>query len=217
MTQNYQYHNSSPRAAFSMIEVVLSTLLVGVVLVTALNAVSGSIKTWEATDDDLERHALAHDLISEVIAKSYTDPDDPNTMVFGTDSGESGSDRTEFDDLDDFDDWTESPLEDPNGITVPGTTGWSRVVNVQKLNKANPTLAIPDGSADEGVRRITVTVIDADGDSTTLRAIRTVDGSMQQALGSDTTVVAEINVQITVGGQAPTTHGTNILNHAQIP
>ena len=184
-------------AGFSMVEVVVSTLLVGIVLVTALNSVGGAIKTWEATDNDLERNALAHELMAEILAKAYADPEDPNN--------------------DDYHNWNASPPEDNLGNQLSGYTGWQRLALIKKLRSVNPQQALSPSSPEEGVKEVKVQVFDAGGNLTHLIAIRGKTGAVEQAFGRDATVVTGIDLQIQVGAEAGQRRGVNLLNHAQGP
>jgi len=73
---------------------------------------------------------LAHDLLSEVMAMPYEDPDG----VTGATSGEgdiSGPGRSGFDDIDDYDNWDSPNAVAKDGAALPGYTGWQRQVEIQ--------------------------------------------------------------------------------------
>jgi hypothetical protein len=173
-------------------------------------------RSWRYCSTDVQAQALAADLLNEIMAAAYTDPENPSDAL-GTDSGESGGDRTTWDDIDDYDGWTESPPENKNGSPLPNSTGWTRSVNVQKLSWSNPTLTVNDNFPEQGVRLITVSVTGPNGKSATLKAIRSHNGVTEQALGVDLQVVSGLTVDLEAGGAPESQQGTNTLNHSRGP
>jgi len=121
------------RRGLSMIEVVISTALISVVLVGALNAVGQSAKTSEATHTSAMSAWLADDLMAEMMAApaAFT-----GVMARGPESDEVGRSRSVFDDLSDYHGWTASPPQQMDGAVIPGTTGWTRSANVYGADSA---------------------------------------------------------------------------------
>ena len=101
----------------TLAEVVVSTMLVGVVLVGAMNGVGGVLKTWRAGEQRHDGLALCQQLMTEVLQRRYEEPDD--TVQFGRESSESGGDRELWDDIDDYHDWSSAP-EDRFGHPLSG-------------------------------------------------------------------------------------------------
>ncbi len=139
------------RKGLSLVEVVVSTLLVGLVLVTSMKTVGGVIRTWQVTEKQHDGMTLAVDLMTEVLQAWYTDPEDPFEGL-GTDSNESSNPRTEFDDTDDYNGWSASPPEARDGTVLTDYNGWTRAVDVQKTNAGDPGTVRSDGSSDKGLR-----------------------------------------------------------------
>ena len=148
-----QRRRPSVNDGFSLLEVVISTFLVGMLLVTALNTVASSIRAGMSTADITTASWLAQGLLAEILTAEYAEPDDP--PGFGRESSESGGSRSDFDDVDDYYDWDASPPEDRDGTPIPGRIGWRRLVTVEYVNPNN--LVAPVGN-DRGAKRITVTV-----------------------------------------------------------
>ena len=72
--------------------------------------------------DKLDAPGLAHQLMGEILAMPYEDPEDPNQGI-GLETGETNTTRADFDDLDDYDNWEpEIPRKPRTGTLVPGYT-----------------------------------------------------------------------------------------------
>jgi type II secretory pathway pseudopilin PulG len=157
--------------AFSMVEAVVSLLVVSTMLVAALSTVSasriGQYKTSLASRGQL----LAENLLAEIIAQRYKDPD--GQPVFGPESGESTTTRINFDDVDDYHGWSSSPPTYKDGSQIPGFSGWRQNVAVEWVNATEPTQVWP---SETGAKRITVTVFYNDMQVASLVAIRTNSG-----------------------------------------
>jgi len=154
--------------AFTIIEAVMSTVIVAVMLVAALNTVGASRLTQHKASLAVRGRLLAEALMSEILNESYKDPD--GTPVFGAESGESTATRADFDDVDDYDGWTASPPTDKNGTPLVNGADWRRAVTVQWIDPASPAQVLP---AESNAKRITVAVSYRDVPQATLVAIRT--------------------------------------------
>jgi type II secretory pathway pseudopilin PulG len=141
------------RAAFSLVEVVVSVLIVSGLFVAALSALAAA-KTGQYVLTERNRGVLlAQDLLTEILQQPYEDPETPG--VFGCEGAEAGTTRQDFDDVDDYRAWSASPPQMKDGSAIPGTEGYARSVTVQWANPAN----LDELSASPtGVKRITVTV-----------------------------------------------------------
>ena len=200
------------RRGITLAEVVICTLIVGVMAVTAMQAVGGIARTWQVVDGQFDGHHLAQLMLAEVLQASYVDPG--GAPVFGRESGESGGARTDWDDTDDYDDWTSTPPQDKDGNSLPGYAGWTRAVIVQKTQPSDPSTTLGDTAQDKGLRRITVTVTDPAGKQTVLRALRAAMGAMEQPPGSDTTYVTWVGVKLQSSSGTSLNLGTNVINLA---
>jgi MSHA pilin protein MshD len=145
----------SSRRGFTIVEAALSTVVVGVMLVAALQTV-GAARIAQCRNADRVRGAeLASDLMAEITAQAYEDPALP-TGSFGLAlSKAAGGTRSKFNDVDDYDGWTESPPQQKSGAVIPGFTGWTRAVRVRWVVPANPSAT---SLTDTGAKLITVTV-----------------------------------------------------------
>lgn len=200
-----------------MVEVVISTLLVGMLTIVSLDAVGSAITATRVASEQLDANTLAASLMAEILSLPYEDTDDTAPVVFGIESDEVGSptSRAGFDDIDDYRNWSSQP-ETRGGNPISGTDGWLRKADVVKLNWQSPSTQLGDGQSDQGIRQVTVTVCDDDGKLTTLAAICSRDGHHKQALGVDATVVTGVVITCTASGQ---THEVcaSVGNHAMGP
>lgn len=140
------------RRGLTIIEVVISTMIVGLMLVSAMNCVGQVIRGRLQTADVARAKALAQQLMTEVLRDAYKDAVAP---VFGPETGEITGNRSAFDDVDDYNDWTASPPKDRAGTSIPNLSGWQRSVTVEFVV---PTAPATVSGTDQGVKRITVTV-----------------------------------------------------------
>lgn len=197
------------RAGITLTEVVISGLLVGLLLVAALNGVGAVLRTWRSSEQRYDGSALAEHLLGEILQQNYEEPTD--SIQFGIESPESPSDRTAWDDVDDYSGWSSAP-EDKTNNALTGYSSWTRTATVELVQISDPTqIAL----ADEGLKRVTVTVTDPFGWTTTLVAYRSKWGTLQSQPLSNTTVQSSVAGQITIGSNKAIYSGTNLPNRAE--
>ena len=152
---------------FSLIETIVSIVIVGVLFATALNLAGSSRMTDYTTTVRQRGHLLAEALMSEILQQQYQDPS--GTPVFGCDLGEKmGRARINFDDVDDYDGWSEKPLRDRNGTKIANCDGWKRQVNVDRISGVDLNVV----AIETGLKMVTVTAIYKDFPAGSLTAIR---------------------------------------------
>ncbi len=145
----------------------MSMLIVGLMLVAALNTVGASKVSQYKNAEQAIGPMLAEDLMAEILSQNYEEPVDP--VEFGRESGESGGSRPNWDDVDDYDSWSASPPQEKDGTDLPGLQGWERSVKVSLIN---PILLI-DSAFDMGGKRIDIQVIHQGRVVTELSSVRT--------------------------------------------
>ncbi|MCC6661168.1 MAG: type II secretion system protein [Phycisphaerales bacterium] len=155
--------------AFTIVEAALSTIVIGVMLVAALNTVGASRASQARNADRSRAVELAGSLMAEITAQAYEDGLLP-TGNFGLPLAKVTGDRSRFNDVDDYDAWTETPPRTKSGGVIPGFDAWTRSVRVRWVNPANPDVT---SLVDTGAKRITVTVARNGVPLTTLDAVRT--------------------------------------------
>ncbi len=156
-----------PSRGFTLIEAVISIVLVGVLLVAAINTLGATAVSKRNIEHQARGYTLAADLMAEILNQAYEEPVD--TPGFGRESGESGGDRVDWDDVDDYDGWSATPPETKDGEPLDGYDQWTRSVEVAFVK---PT-SLNELGADTGVKRITVTASFNGVPAAELVAIRT--------------------------------------------
>ena len=153
--------------AFSMVEAVMSVMIVGVMLVAALNTVGANAMAMYKMTQREKVGFLAESLLIEILEMSYEDETDP--LNIGLESGESGSSRLAFDDVDDFDNWSGDAV-DKAGVSIPGIDGFSRQVSIDWVTLADPSVT---SAVETGLKRIKVVVSRNGEEILTVTALRT--------------------------------------------
>ena len=219
------------RRGFTLVEAVISVVVVGVMLVASLGMLGTAARSRQIRMEQGRGQALALDLMSEILQCPYEEaettgatiienpsgmvkeipkPKTPTPPVFGPETGETDGTRTAFDDVDDYDGWSASPPESKTGVTLTEYDGWTREVTVDLVDR---TSLVRDFSQDEGIKVITVTVTDDRGRVTELTAARSCWGSYDQVPPLATTYVTWASVELQIGENArPAMSSTNLLN-----
>ena len=172
-SQHTMRHDRSHRGGFSMVEVVLSIVLVGLTFVVAMNLAGMSGAGRASTNQRNQARILAQQLLAEILAQDYVDSDVAESIItairtnggaivatnsegFGPGSAEAATgNRSLFDDVDDYLGWSASPPQEKDGTVMTNLARWGRSVNVQRLV---PTTLLASLTQDRGIKRITVTV-----------------------------------------------------------
>ena len=208
----------SIRSGITLPEVVMSTIMVGVVLVAALDTVGAALRTSRSSVTRSEARRLAEELLEEVLALPYADPQ--GDAVLGIEAGETdpAENRLGFDDIDDYLGWSAIPPQAPNGAAMTEHPGWKRLVRV-KYVQVEPELdgGLLDLNNDTGLKRIAVEVIDDTGKSTILRALRSEYGIHEIPPATDSEWVSTVTIGARVGNGERVTRSHSITNRATGP
>lgn len=163
--------NAAPRrrrTGFSLIEVSLSTLLVGLMLVASVRTVGSVLRQRARTAADHRATLVARQLIEEILAQDYKEPTE--TATFGPEASETS--RGLYDDVDDYHNLDQSPPLDRSGFALAGFSGWRRRSTVQWVDPAN--VGGSGGSlTDQGVKRVTVEVYEGTQLRISLQTLKT--------------------------------------------
>ncbi len=137
----------------SMAETVISTLLIGFILISTLQIVGPMKRSTSVHADRLVAANLAIELTEEIATKRWTSPvlDDPNSI-----GPEQGDTRVTYDDIDDFSGWSASPPMLSTGIHNTALTGWTRRVSVDHVLMSDASTV---SGTYTGLKRVTVTVL----------------------------------------------------------
>ena len=136
---------------FTLVEASVSVLIVGVMLVAALQTVSHSRLVQYRLAERARGEHLARALLAEIVQQRYADPD--VAPVFGPELGES---RATYDDVDDYNGLNDTLLTARDGVAlaVPRANTWRRAVVITWMNPA--TLAPASPHLESGAKRVTV-------------------------------------------------------------
>jgi hypothetical protein len=171
----------------TLFESVISVVIVGLMLVAALNTVGAARLGRYKMNLRRQGHLLAASLMSEILQQEYLEPDYtegqsltfdaggilqlPPGVSLGPDDGETDGTRKAFDDVDDYHGWSASPPADKQGTVIPGLNGWARSVKVALANPAD--LSLP-ALKDRGAKQIVVTVTNDGATVAELVAVKSV-------------------------------------------
>lgn len=141
--------------ALSMVEVALATVIIAVVLLSAMNMVGAAGMSMSSMANRATGTLMAEQLMAEILEQAYEEPSlGPGS--FGIEAVEAVTgDRSLYDDVDDYDKWSASPPQDKNGSLIPDRSDWRRSVAVDYVNPTDLTQAL---GASSGVKRVTVMV-----------------------------------------------------------
>jgi Tfp pilus assembly protein PilV len=145
---------ATPRHALTLVEVVVSTLIVGLMTVAALDGLGAATRSSQWAGNQGIAQGLADDLMAEILTKAYSDPD--GSAVFGLETGEAAP-RSNFDDVDDFNGWNQKPPKAADGTTFSDRAKWRRSVIIERARLSDLTQTTA-GDTDEGAKRIHVTI-----------------------------------------------------------
>lgn len=161
------YPRRHATAGFTLVEAVMSMLIVGLMLVAALNTVGASKVAQARNAEQTLGPMLAEDLMTEILSQAYQEL--VETPSFGRE-GESASVRTNWDDVDDYHGWSAGPPQLKDGTPIDGLSDWRREVTVAWADSL-----LPDQQAllPTGIKRITVTVKHQGRTVAVLSALRT--------------------------------------------
>ena len=149
------YRPASPRRGLTLVEMVISMVLVSIAMVAALKAVGVSKLAQFKVGVSRQGHLLAQDLMTEILRQDYADPDlGLDSFGLGATKAATG-DRSLFDDVDDYDGWSATPPQYKDGTDFVGLDDWERSVVVAWVDPSDPS-QIVGGNA--GAKRITVSV-----------------------------------------------------------
>jgi hypothetical protein len=156
------------RTAFSMIETVLSVVLVGGLFIAALNTAGAAAASRREALFRAQGLLLAQDLMAEILPMPYQEP---GATLLGIDLGESigdGGTRDGFDDVDDYRGWTGTP-QDKQGNSAAWGSRYTVAVDVVWVEADKPDRT---SLIESGVKRVLVTVTRGGRAVATLTAYR---------------------------------------------
>ncbi|MBO6513508.1 MAG: hypothetical protein JJ974_06055 [Phycisphaerales bacterium] len=165
------------RRGISLAETVVSTLLIGFVLVSTLTIVAPLTRSNTVHANSLVATNLARELSDEIATKAFIDSSPDSQDALGFDAGDSTFLRSTYDDIDDYHKWSSSPPKHSLGGIYTSMTGWTREVSVDHVMITEPS---KDSPTYTGLKRVTVIVYK---DGTALASMTTLHSSTADTLG----------------------------------
>lgn len=210
---------TQPQRGVTLIEVAVSTVLVGVVLVASLETLGGSMRTTRATTETIDAFNLLEQMAAEVRVAPFEDPDG-NTSGLGIESGEPASpaNRLAFDDVDDYEGFSTSPPASPDGTPVTGYDGWTQSFAVWFITASSASTNLrPTIANDEGLRQVRCQLTSPDGTEHRLWVLRSAYGPSEEPAPFDTTRVTGVEVEVEVGTANPIRKAVAVDNLPEAP
>lgn len=140
------------RRGITMAETIVSSLLVGLVLVGTLQLIAPIIRSGSVMTDKLVASNLAREMSEEISTKYFTSQVVDDLDLIGADAGDT---RATYDDVDDFHGLNNSPPQLSNGRVMTHLGSWARVVKVAHVELSNPNA---ESATYTGLKRVSVTV-----------------------------------------------------------
>jgi Tfp pilus assembly protein PilV len=159
---------AAPRCGFSILEAMMCIVLVSVAMTAAMSVAGAARLVRVRGADRVNARLLAHDLLAEIMAMPYADPDTP-AVALGREPSETAGDRATFDDVDDYRDYEESTLRTRDGSVVAAGAGFRRETEVDWVTAANPEQV---SAAETGLKRIIVRITRDDAEVARATALR---------------------------------------------
>ncbi len=153
--------------AFSLIEVLIATVLVGL-SIAALVVANGAFTMANDAGADLSTAEFLIEQIREMTAMLPAMDPDVTTPQFGVEADETSV--VTYDDMDDFDDVTFSPPVNAARAPLPNLAVFTQLITVENLDPSNFDQVVADGTSH--FFRVTVTVTQNGGPISTASWVR---------------------------------------------
>ena len=159
--QKSKIKNQTSIKGFSLIEVLIATVLVGMAI-AALVAANGSFSMANVAGADLSTAEFLIEQIRELTTMlPVADPDTTAWTNVGLETGESFTDMNTFDDVDDWHNFNSASLGGPinaQRTVLTNLAAFSQQVTVQKINPSNFDQL--DTTGNSNFIRITVSIFE---------------------------------------------------------
>ena len=194
-------------------EVVISSLLVGTVLITSLSTTASWRRFHQQNQEREITRRLADELVSEIMSSGFMDPSLSAPGSLGREAGEEITSRLNWNDVDDYHTMSETTVRDKRGVVVADASGYLRSVTI---SPANAILTAPgyEFSTDlaSPLRSIVVTVTSPTGQVVVARGRKSnIDTNFPSALNHLRSMTIDI-----VDSGISTARSIGVSNHPQV-
>lgn len=210
------------RGAFTLVEAAVSIVIVGVMLVAALQTVAAAADARRRGAALSRADDLARVLLAEILAKPYQDLN--GSPGFGAEAGETAVGARLFDDVDDYDGFSQDDPTDAAGAALAGYAGWTWRVAITPVRVGIGSIdplaswSVGAGGAGDGARLIAVTVRAPDGQTTTVETLRSRWGRTDNAPSPLQRDAAAARVHVAVGeGAIDVSRSGVMVNVPEVP
>lgn len=208
-----QPRHTLARPAFTLVEAVISIVIVGVMFVAALTTVGAAAQGRWVQAEWREADTLARSLLGEIACGGYGATSGAMVSLV---VGGAAQDRSAWNEADDYNGLVDSPPTDRTGTVLAGySSAWRRQVKVVRVAPADPS-GVSTGNTDYGLKRITVTVTAPSGKQTVLSALCSRWGCAQQSTPADVVQARAAVVRLRLDAGADIYAGTIIPNNAAV-
>ncbi|WP_029707907.1 prepilin-type N-terminal cleavage/methylation domain-containing protein [Rhodoferax saidenbachensis] len=155
--------NRRQHCGFTLIEVIIFIVVVGVGLAGILSVMNTVVKSSADPLIAKQTVAIAESMLEEILLKEYCDPDTRSTAAPPVCPARIPADqeaaRANFDDVDDYNGYTHNGIVDLTGAAVAGLANY----NITNVSVAVTTAAQNTALNAVGAKRVTVTVTGPQG------------------------------------------------------
>ena len=187
----YTSRSLLPRAGGTIVEVMVSVMIVGVLIVPVMSVL---MRTANGYYRDTVRHRavhLAHDLMAEIQTLPYQDPQSAGRR-FGRELDEDPNDRTTWDDIDDYRGLDESPPRTRVGTVIEDAQDYRRRVEFRQVSVvADRVQAVAGDTIREGQGGVTPPV----GPEVRLTALRFLNGLGDRSVPVQSQSIQSIDIE----------------------
>lgn len=211
LTPRSRFRWARPRAAFSLIETTVSTLLVSILLVTSVSTIAHVNRVAGSENHGQQASRLAELFLSEITSKQFSSSRNTSTNL-GRSASETLPDRTTWDDCDDYNGISLNDLTFADGSAIPNTTNWSLAITVNYSEPSDPFTGVTTVT---DLKLIRLVLTDPAGTDHTFRALRSLYGPLLDADDRDLLSSIEVTATPVTGGTIAV--ATRVLNQQGAP
>lgn len=139
-------HPRRGRRGFTLVEVLLASVTVGLGLVALMGAVRSSSQVNGTGRKITQASFLAQEIREWTMTLPFSDPD-PGDQD-NPPGPDAASPQVFVDDLDDLMDVTYSPPRDGQGLAIAGMSGWSQTITLTWRSPGNLMQTVTPGTSD---------------------------------------------------------------------
>lgn len=206
---------NSGRHGFSLIEATIATVIVSMMLMSALYMAGSAARARQSLARRAVGPQVADDYLNEILQLYYEDPD--GSPSWGEEQGEMSQPeftRTLYDDIDDFVFHTEPFPRTKDGTPIPEFAGWTRHATIQRVLVTAPNVTSP---VDTGLLKITVTATSDDGQIIQRDALRSRNSTFDAHPTTDTEYVVQTRIKLRIGEESGNARVGSVTHLNRVP